>query len=251
MKHIVWLSGGKDSTALALRLHELNPAVDYIYAISPTGDELPDMVEHWIRLSGLLEKQLTPVTSGQSLGGLIGRQNCLPNARMRFCTRILKIEPAIRFMENAAPAIAYVGLRADEETRVGAVYADSILGIAQRFPLREWGWGVEEVMTYLDEQGIRIPDRTDCAMCYAQQLGEWWNLWKFQPERWKQAEEYEQAIGHTFRTDTRDAWPAALKDLRARFENGAVPTRSKSAKYQQPLFPDLGFTGKKCRVCSL
>ena len=44
-KHVVALSGGKDSTALALRLHELNPKVDYTYVCTPTGDELPEMFE--------------------------------------------------------------------------------------------------------------------------------------------------------------------------------------------------------------
>ena len=37
--HIVGLSGGKDSTALALRLQEINPDTPYNYVCSPTGDE--------------------------------------------------------------------------------------------------------------------------------------------------------------------------------------------------------------------
>lgn len=36
--HVVALSGGKDSTALALRLAETEPR-DYTYVCTPTGDE--------------------------------------------------------------------------------------------------------------------------------------------------------------------------------------------------------------------
>lgn len=39
--HVVGLSGGKDSTAMALRLRELNPDTPYTYIITPTGDECP------------------------------------------------------------------------------------------------------------------------------------------------------------------------------------------------------------------
>lgn len=52
--HVVALSGGKDSTAMALRLRELNPDVDYVYVCTPTGNELPEMWEHWRKLGQLL-----------------------------------------------------------------------------------------------------------------------------------------------------------------------------------------------------
>lgn len=46
MRHIVGISGGKDSVALALRLQEVEPR-EYDYLITPTGNELPEMFEHW------------------------------------------------------------------------------------------------------------------------------------------------------------------------------------------------------------
>ena len=46
MNHIVALSGGKDSTAMTLRLAKVEPR-DYRYVITPTGDELPEMYDHW------------------------------------------------------------------------------------------------------------------------------------------------------------------------------------------------------------
>ena len=167
--HIVGLSGGKDSTALSLRLAEVEPNC-YTYVCNPTGDELPDMVEHWVNLKKILGKPILPVTSGTSLNGLIKRFDALPNFRMRWCTRMLKIDPFKQFLLTVAPAYIYIGLRADEPEREGGIYGD-IEGIVQRHPLREWGWGVEDVLVYLESNGVDIPPRTDCARCYAQSSG--------------------------------------------------------------------------------
>ena len=49
MKHVIGLSGGKDSTALALRLMETEPR-EYELICNATGNELPEMVEHWAKL---------------------------------------------------------------------------------------------------------------------------------------------------------------------------------------------------------
>ena len=55
--HVVGLSGGKDSTALALYLKE-NTTCNYIYLCTPTGDELPEMENHWGHLECLLSSPL-------------------------------------------------------------------------------------------------------------------------------------------------------------------------------------------------
>lgn len=243
--HIVALSGGKDSTALAFMLKEREPR-PYCYVCTPTGDELPEMIEHWRQLGDMLGRPILPVTCGQSLNGVIERQRCLPNFRIRFCTRILKIEPYRRWlMERAAegPVVSYVGLRADEEGRAGGAYGD-IPGVTMRFPLREMGWTVHDVWAFLDQASILIPERTDCATCFHQQLIEWWRLWRYHPDRYAGAEALETRWGQTFRTPGRDTWPTALADLRAEFEKGRVPTPH---KLQMDLFRGVG----QCRVCTL
>ena len=171
MKHIVALSGGKDSTVMALRLAEVEPS-DYEYVITPTGDELPEMYEHWKRLGALLGKPLKPITSGYSLQGLIRKWNALPNWRQRWCTRVLKIEPFNAYLMANLPATTYVGLRADEpeDIRRGTILG-GVEGITQRYPLREWGWGIDEVRGYLTDLGITIPQRTDCARCFSRGQG--------------------------------------------------------------------------------
>lgn len=233
--HVVGLSGGKDSTALALRLAEVEPR-DYVYLITPTGDELPEMLAHWSRLETLLGKPLTRVTNG-TLASWIEHFGGLPNHRQRWCTRLLKIEPTIAFMRKHAPAINYVGLRADEETREG-IYGDSV---QSRFPLREWGWGLAEVKGYLAQRGVTIPRRTDCARCYGQRLVEWKTLLKKHPDLYASAEADEARTGRTFRSAKRDTWPAALSELRVAFDSGRK-VRGES---------DCDDEDGACRVCSL
>ena len=60
-KHVVGLSGGKDSTALALWLVENEPR-EYEFICNRTGNELPEMVAHWAQLERLLGQPIKPVT---------------------------------------------------------------------------------------------------------------------------------------------------------------------------------------------
>jgi 3'-phosphoadenosine 5'-phosphosulfate sulfotransferase (PAPS reductase)/FAD synthetase len=244
VKHIVALSGGKDSTAMALFLRAWNPDVDYTYVCTPTGDELPEMFEHWNRLAMLLGKPIIPIMHSTGLKGVIRKEGTLPNFRRRFCTRILKIEPYRRWLAANTPCVSYVGLRADEEGRAGGAYGD-IPGVEMRFPLREAGFDAAMVWQFLAQQGVAIPRRTDCARCYHQRIGEWWQLWKDFPELWADAEADEAEFGGTYRTPGRDSWPSALKDLRAEFEGGRIP------KTVTPG-PDGGLRDiGACRVCTL
>ena len=242
--HVVGLSGGKDSTALALRLAEMEPQ-DYVFLCTPTGDELPVMLEHWDRLECLIGKKLTRLTAEVDFKGLCEREKCLPNWQKRFCTRVLKIETCQEWINRQAEqgnkVILYIGLRADEEGREGGIYENCDV----RFPFRDWGWGLGDVLGYLMERDVQIPDRTDCARCFFQTLPEWWRLWKEYPEIYQDAVEQEQAIGHTFRSPSRDTWPASLAELRDVFGRGEIP---RGTELTGDLF---GFSSNKCRTCSL
>ena len=168
MRHVIGLSGGKDSTALALRLAELEPR-DYEYICNETGNELPEMQAHWRRLEQLLGKPLVRVRHHRTLTEECLVQKMLPSSlNGRWCTRVMKNEPTIEYMA-ALPAgsVLYVGLRSDEEERRG-LYGDDV---TVRFPMREWGWAEADVWAYLQSKGICIPTRTDCAICPNQRLG--------------------------------------------------------------------------------
>jgi 3'-phosphoadenosine 5'-phosphosulfate sulfotransferase (PAPS reductase)/FAD synthetase len=236
MKHVVALSGGKDSTAMALRLKEAEPR-EYVYVCTPTGDEPDEMFAHWRHLGELLGSPVIPVMGG-TLDSLIISQKALPNYRQRWCTRILKIEPYAAWLSLQGEATSYVGLRADEPEREGGDYL-SIPGVRMDFPMRRWGWGLPEVIAYLKKQGIEIPKRTDCKLCFYQRLIEWYELWRDCPDDWKRGEAYEELTGHTFRSASRDTWPASMAGLRERFERGDIPRETRR---------DV-FNALKCRVC--
>lgn len=243
--HVVALSGGKDSTCMALALAAREPR-PYTFVCTPTGDELPDMVLHWQRLEQLLDAPLLRLMNG-TLATQIVRNRMLPNVFSRWCTRLLKLKPFGEFAAAVAPSVAYVGLRADEEdregTRPGGDSAPVGTDFKQDFPMRRWGWGIEEVRAFLSEKGIVIPARTDCARCPYQRIGEWYLLWKNHPAIYASAEDDEEKWKHTFRSPQRDSWPAGLKELRLRFESGEVPRRS-LAKLDEDR-------ENMCRACSL
>jgi hypothetical protein len=243
--HVIALSGGHDSTCMSLLLAEREPR-PYTYVCTPTGDELPEMFAHWRSLGERFGKRILPIMAG-SLNSVIRQQGMLPNFRARFCTRILKIEPYRRWLIAQAqegPVVSYVGLRADEEGRAGGAYGD-IDGVTMRFPLREWGMDDPAVLRALAERGVVCPDRTDCARCYHQRIGEWYELWLNHRNLFEEAIVDEEEIGGTYRTPGRDTWPTALKDMAARFEQGDVPTRSLNRMKRERMLAG------GCRVCSM
>lgn len=253
MQHVVALSGGKDSTALALWLKENEPR-NYQYVWTPTGNELPEMLEHIIRLRDLLNAPVLPVTTGIGLIEQTKRERMLPNPHARWCTRKLKLVPYYRWLAEHKPCISYVGLRADEEERQGMVFQHGD-GIALRFPLREAGFTERDVWEFLDARNVTIPARTDCAICYHQTLGEWWRLWKLHPDLFEEGVKLEAWISAlhgrpcTLRNASRDTWPASLADLRAEFEKGRIPPRT--VQQIDAFHGERRHMKGACRVCSM
>jgi hypothetical protein len=241
MNHLVGLSGGKDSTAMALRLAEVEPR-DYTYICTPTGNEPREMSDHWENLACLLRKPLIRLTAAGTLEGMIEADNILPSNRMRWCTRRLKIEPTIAYFARNAPAVLYVGLRADEEERQG-IYGDIVVS---DFPMRRWGWTEDDVRDYLHHRGVTIPYRTDCEWCYDQRLSEWRKLYRDNPGSYAKAATWEAKTGHTFRSPSRDTQPAGLVQLGEKFAAGFIPRGDSD---QLELFESPEF--RKCRVCTL
>lgn len=241
--HIVALSGGKDSTVMALALAEKEPRA-YTFVCTPTGDELPEMVAHMTRLEWLIGQPIVKLTNG-TLATQIELNRMLPNTRARWCTRLLKLKPFGEFIQQHAPCVAYVGLRADEDeregTRPGGDSAPIGTEVVQDFPFQRWGWGIEHIQAFLFKLGITVPNRTDCARCPYQRLGEWWNPWANQPEVYASAEADEERWGHTYRSPSRDTWPASLREMRLLFEAGKKPDRSLRGMERDGM----------CRACTL
>lgn len=246
-ERITALSGGKDSTAMALAQAYFEPG-SYRYVITPTGDELPDMVAHWDLCAAMLGTPLE-VVGTRTLFGLCLELEAIPNHRARWCTRKIKLEPYYKWLATLGPVTSHVGLRADEGDRPGMVFV-SAGGIQMDFPMQRWGWTLEDVLSFLDFLGVAVPDRSDCAVCFWQKLGEWYLLWRDHRERFNRGvfiEDHVTAIrgkAHTFRSEQRDSWPASLRELGAEFEKGRIPTRSLAIM-------DRRRAVGSCRVCTL
>lgn len=221
---------------MALRLFEVEPK-DYTLVCTPTGDELPEMQEHWHKLESIFDREIVRVDPGYTLKTLIRKMRMLPNFRARFCTRMLKITPYEYWMNSQLPATSYIGLRADEQGRSGYESCFAEDQFTARYPLREWGWGIGNVIAYLEDRGVSVPTRTDCARCPLQTLWEWKNLWEKYPGIYEDACQDEDAIGHTYRSPSRDTWPAGLRPLAEEFMRGRKIVRRKRTA--------------TCRACSL
>ena len=136
MKHVLSLSGGKDSTAMLLRILELRETEPNAYPLDEvvnvdTGMEFPQMYEHLEKLKTLVESKgitYTTLKSSKSFEYLmceheyIGKDNIAkkgygwasPNSR--WCTSNLKTQLLDSHGTNAD--IWYVGLAFDEAQRV-------------------------------------------------------------------------------------------------------------------------------------
>ena len=213
MGTLVAFSGGKDSTVMAHRMAAMGEAFALLF--TPTGRELPEVAAHVEATAQALGRELI-IPPGPSLDGLIAGMERLPSHAQRWCTRLIKIAPCIAYLKTHPGSVLAVGLRADEEERQG-MYGQFAV---DRFPLREWGWGIAEVKAYQQEHRLVVPARTDCDLCYDQRLVDWRNLLRQHPDRYAAGEALEAKYGATFRSPARDTWPAALKDLRVEFESG-------------------------------
>jgi hypothetical protein len=202
---------------------------------TPTGDEFPEVAEHVERIASLVGADLI-LPPAPTLDGLIADYQALPNFRQRWCTRQIKIEPAIEWCKAHPGSTLLVGLRSDEEQRRG-LYGDLV---KYRYPLREWGWGLAEVLERTAD--VCIPPRTDCGLCFFQRISDWQRLWLDRPGHYEWGEQLEEWTGHTFRTPGRDTWATPLAELRREFERGREPHDSAR---------QMGMFGEQCRVCSL
>src|SRR5579863_9192689 len=121
MNHIGAISGGKDSTAMAILLTEMHPNIQFQWVCTPTGNEPPEWYAHMTALRHIIGP-IKPIMLPGGLASLIKKYQAIPNWRQRWCTRQLKIEPFAAYLMQNSPAIFYVGLRSDEDEREGGDY---------------------------------------------------------------------------------------------------------------------------------
>ena len=156
VRHLLGISGGKDSAALAIYLHDCYPSLDIEYYFCDTGKELKETLELVKRIEGYLGKEIKRLGAVenehfepfdyflQSVG------NYLPSVQARWCTQKLKLEPFEDYVKDS-PCISYVGIRGDED-REG--YISTKPNIQTIFPFRRNIWSIEILTSFFQNENI-------------------------------------------------------------------------------------------------
>lgn len=194
VRHILGLSGGKDSAALAVLMHERVPQMEYFFC--DTHKELPETYVYLDRLKARLGIKITYLSAErgfdhwlQVYGGM------LPSPKTRWCTKQLKIVPLEQYV-GEEQAISYIGIRADEH-RDG--YISTKPNIRPRFPFKEEGLVKADIVRLLEDSGLGLPSyyrwrtRSGCYFCFFQRKYEWVRLADEHPDLFALAVAYEES----------------------------------------------------------
>ena len=193
-RHILCMSGGKDSTALALYMRDRVEDMEYIFC--DTDKELAETYEYLNRVEAFLGKKIVRLNAKagfdhwlEVFGGY------LPSPNMRWCTRLLKLKPFEEYVGEDS-VVSYVGLRADED-RIG--YISTKPNIKAEFPFKEDGIDYAGVMKILQDSGIGMPPyltwgrtHSGCYFCFFQRPIEWVRLLETHPDQFEEAQKYEK-----------------------------------------------------------
>lgn len=144
VRHVMGISGGKDSTALAIYMKLNYPEIDMEYYFSDTGKELDEVYALIHELESFLGKTIYKLHASNSHKDPFDHyldlyNGYLPSSTARWCTKKLKLEPFERWLGDDL-SISYVAIRGDED-REGYVSTKS--NIQTIFPFRKHMWSME------------------------------------------------------------------------------------------------------------
>ena len=205
-RHVLGLSGGKDSAALAIYMRQKFPGLSIDYFFTDTGKELPEVHEFLGRLEGFLGKRIHQLNPNRTFDFWLKEYgHFLPSAQTRWCTRQLKLLPFRQWikpwLENGDEVVSYVAIRADEEHREGFISTHNKLRV--EMPFRKMGINREAVLDILQSSGVGLPEyyqwrsRSGCTFCFFQQKIEWVRLKEIHPNAFEEAKRYEKdAVSH-------------------------------------------------------
>lgn len=209
-------SGGKDSTAMVLRMIERGERLDKV-VFCDTGMEFPAMYTHIARVKEHVESQgiefVTlrgehsfdyyfkdkPIDSKKH-----GEYNgySWPGMYMRWCTKHLKTEVSDRYYRSLGDdVVRCTGLAADEQNRI-----ERKNNRRGRHPLAEWGWTEEICLGYCYGKGYdwydpstgkglyEIFSRTSCWICPLGTIDNFRQLRRYYPDLWSRIGEMEAGI---------------------------------------------------------
>ncbi len=200
---IVGLSGGADSTVLALfaaaYLAPHYPNIEFLFTDTKAEPEscyeTLDKVE---RVTGI---PITRIVPEKGLFEIVEHYNgFLPNTQQRYCTRELKLNPLLAYMKSKESEFGYVslaGIRVDEADRDGVSFAYSMENANAQFPLISLSITKKMVFDILARSvGIpgayRFRSRSGCSCCFFQRNAELIGLLMNSPADFLAAEKLEK-----------------------------------------------------------
>ena len=178
---IIPVSGGSDSTFLAILLHTLFPDVPWRMVFTDTGTlenpaEEPEIHEYLDRLERFVGRKVERLIPAQGLHEkIVTFHGYLPSSQSRWCTRELKKNPFSKWLKQfeGIDKFVFVGIRADEPGRV----AFSLEQTETIMPFREMGLVREDIFEGM-RRTVGIPrfyarrTRSGCTLCPFQRRAE-------------------------------------------------------------------------------
>lgn len=167
VRHILGISGGKDSAALAIYLKNKYPDLHIEFYSSDTGCELEETELLVNRLDSYLggikilraaegSPEPTPFHHFLKAAG-----NFLPSPQARWCTKKMKLATMEEFVGDT-PAISYVGIRGDED-REG--YVSTKPNIQAIFPFRRNIWSQDVINKVLRNENQEQLEELYIKLC--------------------------------------------------------------------------------------
>ena len=150
LKHVLGISGGKDSAALAIYLHDKYPHIDFTYYYTDTGKELDETYQLIENIEIYLGKKIELLVAEEAQNSSENPfdffyksfRGYIPSPTARWCTNMMKLQPFEKFVGTETPTLSYVGIRGDEN-REG--YISRKNNIQSIFPFRRNIWS-EDVL---------------------------------------------------------------------------------------------------------
>ena len=255
-RHILGLSGGKDSAALAIYLKQQGKVDRIEYFFCDTGAELPEVYEFLDRLEDFLDRPIARLSSGRDFDHHLKRfNNFLPAPHARWCTRVMKLEPLEAYVGDD-PCVSYIGIRADEQ-RSG--YISHKPNIKAVYPFVDDGIVRADVFRILEDT-VGIPNyyrwrsRSGCYFCFFQRRDEWLGLHDNHRELFERAKQYEKVdseSGEVF-TWVRGVTLDEVIQQRDQIEAAKKANpKSGSTSWQSVILEDDDSDDHTCLICTL
>ena len=227
--HVVSFSGGKDSTAMLLRMIEEGYPVDIIL-FCDTGLEFPELLEHVDKVEKYISRPIIRLKSDKDfMYWAVEYPHVMKNGRKkigygyptpftRYCTRELKTNVISRYLRELRKdyeVIQYIGIAADESKRKRDL----------NYPLIDWGMTETDCLKYCYDRGFdwgglyEIWDRVSCWCCPLQSMDSLRKLKLYRPELWDKLRDIDKAINEYPRAQRNNyQFTKSFTDIERRFE---------------------------------